>query len=1157
MQGLGQLLLILTFLVTLGTALTAMAGATRRNAAMMRAARSGLYAACALYVAMAIILTHGFLSHDFSNMYIATYSDRSMPTIYLLAAFWGGEKGALLFWTTSLCIFSAIAVYTKRDRDPVYISWVVAILMLCIFFFDILMVFESSPFETFQTIAGPEDGKGLNPLLQNPTMAFHPPALLTGYITFTIPFAFAMAALITGKLDSEWITDTRKWTLVSFVFLSTGLVLGMLWAYEEIGWGFWWMWDPVENAGAVPWFTATAFLHSVMIQERRGMFKRWNMILVCLTFWLTIFGTFLTRSQLIDSIHAFAESTLAEYFLWYMLVIALVSVALIGRRWKDLRSEADIESFWSRESFFVLNNVVLVFCSFAVLLGTLFSKLTESTVVRDTYNGFASFFGAEALTQAKAWHEADYNAVMVPLGLVLLILMGAGPLISWRRATVKNFKKNFQIPLFSSLLVVSIGASIGLYMTVDSLALERGISLGEALSIWHGTFELAHVWVFLCYFFALFTTWSLLREFHRGIRVRMKRGDGGYLACAITLTMRAPRRYGGYLVHLGVVFMFLAFSGKHFKVELPERLMKVGDQLKLSDYHLTFARSDQFWDTDAGFAASRAQINVLEEGDTVPESHVDDLATWLKSHDAGIFHIETKTNNPKMAVRFKDESARTRIATDFYLGRTFAKDFNRVMDDAARMTITYRVADMGLIKVMPMLAMQKVRTARAMLGRGDLGAKVLASGGSPEIRVTFDDAKAFENFEARMNGAQVPESIVAAIDNSETGAIEFMDGRTGVFKTPEVRYYAKHQTPTTEASISSGLYRDLYLAIQPKMEMGGVMGMMSQPFINLLPVVFPLVALLWAGSLLLVFGVVVCLTPQWLARTIISVVRPRKRKGAAQASAAVLLAALLAAMTMGYAPPATAHGGEAGALPPPPAGSPPQGDPVEDVLKVLLCSCDSDGRQTIDQTKTLADATCTCGRSERDRSLIRDLMAAEPEKDQKSGRAKVEVLLHLVSKVDPRWDARLMYDINAYKTLMGTTVTTCEGERGLLISQGQVGCSVRRYWLGKWRLMFAAGVAPATIFKHYVDTENIRQAPPKPWSYEDLRGTTGSNLGWALPASIVAVAAFGFMLLMMRRGRRRLASGESASREERGQATDDLSIDDQLRLADELDYLDA
>ncbi|HIN85802.1 MAG TPA: heme lyase CcmF/NrfE family subunit, partial [Myxococcales bacterium] len=410
MQPFGQLLLFVAFFVTLATGLTAYYGAITRSEALVKGARHGIYALGFLYLSMAVILWHGYFTHDYANKYIATYSDNNMPLVYLFTSFWGGEKGALLFWTTVLTLFSGIAVHQARDRDVGYLGWAAGILMTAVFFFDILMVFVSDPFETYLTFHGPIDGEGLNPLLQNPTMAIHPPSLLTGYIAFTLPFAFGAASLITGRLDDQWAKDTRKWTIVSWLFLTTGLILGGAWAYQELGWGGFWMWDPVENAGLIPWFTATAFLHSIVIQERRGMLRRWNFTLVCLTFLLTIFGTFLTRSQLIVSIHAFADSELADLFLYYMFVILALSAGLLAWRWKALKAPVHIESFLSREAFFVLNNVMLVLCAFIVLWGTLYSKISGAEGFQNLYNGVVGAFnslgfGFEEVHQAQELGE--------------------------------------------------------------------------------------------------------------------------------------------------------------------------------------------------------------------------------------------------------------------------------------------------------------------------------------------------------------------------------------------------------------------------------------------------------------------------------------------------------------------------------------------------------------------------------------------------------------------------------------------------------------------------------------------------------------------------------------------------------------------------------
>ncbi|MDP6946331.1 MAG: cytochrome c-type biogenesis CcmF C-terminal domain-containing protein, partial [Myxococcota bacterium] len=445
-------------------------------------------------------------------------------------------------------------------------------------------------------------------------------------------------ALITGKLDVQWITDTRVWTIVSWCFLSIGLILGMLWAYEELGWGFYWMWDPVENAGAIPWFTATAFLHSVMVQERRGMLKRWNVILVCLTFLLTIGGTFLTRSQLIDSIHAFANSTLANYFLVYMIVILVITVALIAWRWKALEAEANIESLYSRESMFVLNNVFLVGCAFIVTWGTIFPKISELSSVQAFYNGAADLWNGtlggllgavEPLDQALTLGEVWFNAVIAPIGLILLFIMGLGPLIPWRVSSLKTYRKRLFAPLTVSLVATSLGFMALASTRISSLAARFDITWGEAMDNYVGSLGLADFYVFVAYAFALYVTWTMLREFHEGTRIRQAKSGDGYVSSLIALTFKVPRRYGGYVIHIGVVLMFVAFTGKSFKYQEPERPMSPGDEVAARDYRITYTGSTFNWEPDEGYAANRAYLSVVDEDDTVASREVDDLASWL------------------------------------------------------------------------------------------------------------------------------------------------------------------------------------------------------------------------------------------------------------------------------------------------------------------------------------------------------------------------------------------------------------------------------------------------------------------------------------------------------------------------------------------------
>ena len=1146
MQQFGQLLLLVTFLATLATALTAFAGALTRNRALMRGGIYGLYASTALAVAMSIVLTHGFLAHDFSSKYIAAYSDRTMPLMYLIASFWGGEKGALLFWVTSLSIFSAIAVYTRRGRDPVYLSWVVGALASAIFFFDVLMVFESSPFEVFGTSAAPTDGQGLNPLLQNPAMAFHPPAMLTGYIAFTIPFAFGFAALVTGKLDVQWITDTRVWTIISWCFLSVGLILGALWAYQELGWGFYWMWDPVENAGLIPWFTGTAFLHSVMIQERRGMLKRWNVVLVCLTFLLCIFGTFLTRSQLIDSVHAFADSSVAGYFVWYMLGLVVLMTGLIAWRWRELRAEADIESMWSRESMFVINNVLLVGCAFTVLWGTLFPKVSELPSVQGAYNSVIGAWNgtlggvlgqAEPIDQAVTLGEVWFNGVMAPIGIVLLIVMGIGPMIPWRRATRRSFRRNILPPLAGAALITGIGTAIVSLDAIGRLAHRYDLTWSDAYANWAGRLQIDHLYTVIAYLFCVFVTWTMGREFHKGARLRQARTGVGYLGALVALTFRSPRRYGGYIIHLGVVFMFIAFTGKVFKTQLPERPMSIGDQISVDDYHLTYIDADERWDGDEGYALTRATITVLDGGQTVARAQVDELAAWLTERGVGTFHVETSLDSPKMLVRFSDTAARDRLRDDFWLARTFSRDFVHVSTDASTASQRWRIGDLGLIKVQPMAAAQKVRGARSALGPGSTfedQVTIEASGGSAAFTLRFADAAAMADFDARLTNAPIPDDLVHGGYDPDTGALAFVDRRTGTHLFPEVRFYAKHDTPTTETAITSRLHEDLYIAMRPAM---------GRAVINLLPVVFPLVSFLWAGAIVLVLGTLVSLTPPWLARTLIAMTRRRVRGAGATATIVLLSLALVGAT----GPPAAAD-----ARRPQPRGMAAPASAaaaLDDALGALRCGCgapDAPGAAG----RTLAADTCVCQTASEERAVVAQLMADYGPSQLASGSAKLEMLTRLV-EIDATWDSRLRFDTTTYESLLQTTKTTCPGERGLVLSQSQIGCTVRNRWLPRFRVMLAAGMGADDIYRFYVDENNATMEPTVPWSYDDLRAHADEALGWAVPAAGLVVLLVGLVLYFRSRARR--ARDVAAAQP----VAPTLSAQQRLLLEDELDLYDS
>jgi cytochrome c-type biogenesis protein CcmF len=1124
MQELGQLLLVVTFLASLATAATAAIGAITHRPLWMRGARHGLLGVGLLTLAMSVVLTYGFLTHDYSSRYIYEYSERAMPLIYKLAAFWGGERGALLFWVTSLAVFSNIAVHTRKDRSPEYLAWVTSLLAMAILFFLVLMVFQTSPFDTWMAQATPEDGRGLNPLLQNPVMAFHPPALLTGYILFTIPFAFGMAALIVNKLDDQWIADTRRWTIVSWTFLSIGLLLGCRWAYMEIGWGFWWMWDAVENAGLVPWFTATAFLHSVMIQERRGMLKRWNVVLLALTFLLTIVGTWMTRSQIIVSVHAFADSELSDYFLVYMVLIVAFAAALIGYRWKALRSEARIESFMSREAMFVLNNVILVFCAIITLYGTLMGKFTESQTVQ-------SLFGLE---QPIVWDEDKFNEVFVPIGLALLLIMGIGPLISWRKATASNFRKNFLWPLAWGSLTTFIGAAIVLVSQAKANMRIHAVDFGEGYAIWARGIDFGDWMSIVVYWMSAFVIFSVIREFHIAAKVRKAQQLGSYLGNWVVVLFKNPRRYGGYLVHIGVVFMFFAFTGKAFKHEEKDRLMAVGDTHVLNRYALTLVDRDHRYSVADGCVISDATFVAMPLKTTVSEASLARAEAWLTAAGASPFHLKSTWEEPQIEVRVKDPVKRRDLLADFYLARHFRREFART--DTSGLIERWAPTDRKLVDTMPMHAMEKLRQAREMLGAAGLGVTVELTPGSAEMRLRFESDAAKKSFEARLAAATVPDWVLTVIDDTETGALLVVDRQTGQVLVPESRFYPSKQTSTTEVSISGeDFLEDLYVSMQPDM---------GRPYVKVFTVIFPLVNFLWIGGLLLLVGSLICLTPRWLGRTLASFVAGRP----AEAMLALFIA--LAALS-----PSPARADEA---PPEPFGfAPPRGAPEADLFARLDCACPLPAGLTTQPS--LGDPTCACASAEGDRRVVADLLRNEPPPNIASGRAKFDVANRLVD-LDPAWEPRLRDPSAQLAALLKTTRTTCSGEYLMTLEASRATCSQRMHWIRVFRALIVAGVTNEDIFAHYLAYNNATQPGGRgPWKAHELMTSDEATVSYGLPVAITLTVVGAIVFIVLRNGRRARAAARTPNvpSTEREGATGDLSARDRARLDDELEAWDS
>ena len=446
MENIGALAILLAFCLAVYAVIGSVVGKLRKNLFLVVSAERAVYSIWILLTTASGILIYSLMTGDFRMGYVAAHSDASMPAIYKFTAWWGGQEGSLLLWSWLLSTYSAVVVFMNRRKLRDMMPWVTAVLMSTQTFFLILVGFAFSPFQVL--IAGRGNivegmGKGLNPLLQYWTMVIHPPMLYLGYVGFTVPFAFAIGSLITKQPGDSWIHTTRRWTIVTWLFQSTGILLGQGWAYAVLGWGGYWAWDPVENASLLPWITATAFLHSVMMQEKKGMMKVWNMVLISATFFLCIFGTFLTRSGVVSSVHAFAQSPIGTYFVVFLAIGIAATIFLILSRLGYLRSEARLESVVSRESSFMFNNLILLASCFAVLWGTLFPVISEA-VTGEKISVDAPFF----------------NRINVPIGLGLLFLTGVGPLIAWRRSSVESLRRAFFWPTIAGV-VLMIGLGVG------------------------------------------------------------------------------------------------------------------------------------------------------------------------------------------------------------------------------------------------------------------------------------------------------------------------------------------------------------------------------------------------------------------------------------------------------------------------------------------------------------------------------------------------------------------------------------------------------------------------------------------------------------------------------------------------------------------------
>jgi cytochrome c-type biogenesis protein CcmF len=571
-ENLGSLAILLAFCAAIYAVVASVVGRLKGKPFLVVSGQRAVYAVWALITIASGILVHAIMTGDFHFAYVAEHSNKAMPTLYKFAAWWGGQEGSLLFWSWLLSNYVAVVAFTNRRKHRDMMPYVIGVLATVQTFFLLLNNFIANPFQMLaqdKLIVAVPDGNGLSPLLQYPAMAIHPPMLYLGYVGFAVPFAFAIGSLITRQPGEGWIHTTRRWTLVTWLFQSCGIMLGAAWAYHVLGWGGYWGWDPVENASLLPWLSGTAFLHSVMMQEKKGMMKVWNIVLVSATFLLALFGTAITRGGLVQSVHAFARSDIGKYFVSFLALGIAATVYLILDRLDYLKSENQLESVVSRESSFLFNNLILLASCFAVLWGTLFPVASE-------------YFTKDKISLDADW----YNRLMVPIGLFLLLLTGVGPLFAWRRTSVDSLRRNFQMPGIAALVLVAALFAAGV----------------------------RNFYALIAFGFCLFVALTVIMEFLKGGRSIAAKNNMNLAEALVELTHRNTRRYGGYLVHMGIVLMFIGFTGHAFNQNDVKELNN-GGSMRVGNYDLKMVNQDQ--GENENYAYHRATIQVTKKGESL------------------------------------------------------------------------------------------------------------------------------------------------------------------------------------------------------------------------------------------------------------------------------------------------------------------------------------------------------------------------------------------------------------------------------------------------------------------------------------------------------------------------------------------------------------
>ena len=587
----GYLILITALVISVFGIVAGFWGGKQRNTKLVASSFNAVYAVAILVVAAAALLWYGLLGDHFELTYVWNHSERALPTFYKFSALWGGQAGSLLFWCLLLSGYSAIVAVSNRNRLQVMMPYVNAVLLTTSLFFLTLLVFAANPFERVGFV--PPDGQGLNPLLQNYWMVIHPVMLYLGYVGMVVPFAFAVGALMSKRLDNEWVRTVRRWTLIPWMFLSAGIIMGSQWAYMELGWGGYWAWDPVENASFLPWLTGTAFLHSIIIQEQRGILKVWNVILIWATYFLVILGTFFTRSGVLESVHSFARSDVGPYFLGFLIIVLFGFLWLLFDRLPLLRSEQQIESYTSREAAFLANNWVFAGIAFATLWGTVFPMFSE-ILTGDRISVAAPFF----------------NKVNGPLFLVLLLLMGVGPLLGWRHTSATAFRKQFTWPLIAAVVVAAL-----------VLVVARSVYPIIGLAI--------------CAFVAA----TIVQEYVRGVNARRRTSGDNVFTAMGHLWSRNGRRYGGYIVHLGIVLIGVAVIGNEFYQQTKNVTLAPSETAQVAGYTLEFAGLES--DRQPNLTEYGARVVVYDGSDNVigtviPKRNVYDKTPDMPTSEVGL-----------------------------------------------------------------------------------------------------------------------------------------------------------------------------------------------------------------------------------------------------------------------------------------------------------------------------------------------------------------------------------------------------------------------------------------------------------------------------------------------------------------------------------------